>query len=160
MGQEELQGNCITLRLFKKDQLVPYLTLFSSTVQLLLHVVSLEQEYAYLCDLGEKNNWFYSIFCNKSKNLIGAIVIREQNKLRGQLYCWINEQYWGRGHCQEALLLLSREYFLKTGNLFFTAHVDIINKRSYYALKKCGFADFGLINGSHGKQYILIMRKK
>jgi RimJ/RimL family protein N-acetyltransferase len=161
MGYRELRGRQITLKIFSKKQLTSYFTSFSSTVQLLLHVTTLEQEYAYLGDIEqEKNDWFYTIFCNHVNELVGAIGIREQNKLRGQLYCWLNEQFWGRGYCQESVFLLAKEYFCNTGNQFFTAHVDTDNKRSYYALKKCGFIDFGIINGSYGKQYILIMLNK
>ncbi len=111
-----------------------------------------------VCDSTPKDSpFFYCIFDVQCNTLIGAIEIRDACEFAGQLYCWIHEDYWGTGYFQQALQLAAREYFARTSERFFTAHVDIDNMRSYHALRKAGFAPFGFYDGPYGKQHVLLL---
>jgi RimJ/RimL family protein N-acetyltransferase len=160
----ELQGEPITLRQLAAEYFNDYVRMFSPTVQELLHASSVKSELEYLENRLEKVlnglTLFYCIFNNENNNLIGAVEIRNEIEAAGQLYIWINEQFWGTGYYQEAVRLIAQEYFKRSSRPFFNAHVDISNKRSYKALKKCGFAEHGFYKGPYGKQYDLILRKK
>ena len=97
------------------------------------------------------------IFDNKENKLIGSAEIREKNQTDpGQMACWLNDKYWGEGRIQEALDLISKEYFRIKDADSYNAHVEMWNLRSYYALKKCGFeiVDFYYENGQPSR-YIL-----
>lgn len=149
------QGKLV-LQLLHESHINAYLAAFSNAVQAILHA-SAESEKNYLIErLRDQNTFFYTIFFNKS--LVGAIEIRD-NPEQGQLYCWIAQNHWGSGIFQHAIARAAQNYFDQTDALYFTAHVDINNKRSYRALKKAGFADYGLCNGPRGKQYVLLKRR-
>jgi len=160
----ELRGKLVTLKPLEDSFFPQYVKMFSPKVRALLHVSSQESEIEYLQHrIGKQKKgetFFYCIFDNKENKLIGAIEIRNPQEASSQLYSWLNEAYWGTGMYQEALTLLSREYFNKTEEHFYRADVDVDNKRSYHALKKHGFIDVGIGKGPHGKQYRLIFRKK
>jgi RimJ/RimL family protein N-acetyltransferase len=164
MGSGELVGTRVTLRVVCVDFLSEYCRMFSVTVRTVLHVSSLYVEGKYVLrfchNKSKKNVFFYCIFDNTTQQLIGAVAIRDVQESAGQLYAWINEQFWGGGRYQEALTLACEQYFTLTQFCVLTAHVDMSNKRSYYALKKNGFADVALKNGPYGKQYVLVLRKK
>ena len=160
----ELKGELVTLKLLEKSFFPQYLKMFSPKVREFLHISSHESEIEYLQDRIEKQKmgetFFYCIFDNKKNQLIGAIEIRNPQEASSQLYSWLNEKYWGTNRYQEALALLSEEYFDKTEENLYSANVYVENKRSYHALKKHGFIDIGVAKGPHGKQYKLIFRKK
>jgi RimJ/RimL family protein N-acetyltransferase len=163
MSNQEIFGDHIILRKLIPEYYKEYINMFSDTVQDLLHA-SAQGELDYLQERFEKmeqgKTFFYCIFDKKSDRLVGAIEIRNEHESAGQLYIWLNEKYWGSGLYQEAIRLCSQEYFQHSHKPFFTAHVDISNRRSYLALKKCGFAELGFYKGPHGKQYDLVLRKK
>jgi RimJ/RimL family protein N-acetyltransferase len=164
MGTDQLTGQHVVLKLLRHIYIDDYLEAFSPNVRAQLQLDSLDAERAYLMEQlkqqQEGTTLFYCVFDRTSNQLIGAIELRNRHTSRGQLYCWLHEQFWGSGYFQDAMALASRIYFNKTGNVLLDAHVDSNNKRSYYALKKCGFADSGIINGPRGPQYELILRKK
>lgn len=163
MKKGEIKGRLVTLKPLKESFFTDYLKMFSPKVRELLHVVEQESELEYLQDRLEKQKegkiFFYCVFENKENTLIGAIEIRNPQETDSQLYSWINEKYWGTGMYQEALSLVSEEYFEKTDEKYYNANVDVENMRSYKALKKHGFIDIGISKGPHGKQYKLILRK-
>lgn len=140
----------------------PYLALFSPHIRTILGVPSLEAERAYIemhLTLHMSGyTHFYVIMLPHSRNLIGAIEIRDPHAYRGQLYCWISEQYWGSGYFTAAMQLVAHDYFSKTAAPFFNALVACDNKRSYHALKKCGFADSGYQLSDEGNSYELLLR--
>ena len=160
----ELKGELVTLKPLRESYFPQYLKMFSPKVRDLLHVSSKDSEVAYLSDRLERQKrgepFFFCIFENKTNKLIGAIEIRNSQETDSQLYTWLNEAYWGTGMYQEALQLLSKKYFNETDEKKYQAKVDTSNLRSYKALKKHGFIDAGLKKGPHGKQYLLILRKK
>jgi len=161
---EALEGQLVTLCLLHKTFIKPYLSQFSPVVQKALSVISKESEKKYLLarlsNKQQKHTWFYCVFNNKTNQLIGAIEIRDPYASRGQLYCWIHQDFWGTGMFGEALVLAARAYFKTTGRMFLNAYVDETNKQSYTALKKVGFADIGFIKGARGTQYELVLRKQ
>jgi len=161
---EEIKGKLITLRPLEESFFSDYIKMFSPKVRELLHVSGKQFELDYLHNRLEKQKLgttlFYCIFENKKNKLIGAVEIRYMEETDSQLYSWLNEAYWGRGMYQEALLLISKEYFKEKKELFFRANVDFENIRSYRALKKYGFIDVGFTQGPNGIQYRLIFRKK
>ena len=149
---------------FNQSYLEPYLDMFSQQVRTILGVPSLEAERVYLeTHLAlhvSGNTHFYVVTLPHSHILIGAIEIRDPYAYRGQLYCWLHEHYWGSGYFTSAMHLVSQDYFSKTGALFFNALVAIDNKRSYHALKKCGFVDSGYHCDNDGAQLELILRHR
>lgn len=162
MHYSDLVGRMVTLRPLQHSYIDDYLLMFSPLVRKALQVTALDSERTYLNEQIEQMKQgrypFYVIFDNQDQKLIGAIAIRDVYK--GQLYSWLNEAYWGQGRYQEALQLIAQSYFKLTQEHFFTARVDVSNRRSYAALKKAGFADTGISEGPFGKQYELIYRKK
>jgi RimJ/RimL family protein N-acetyltransferase len=142
----------------------PYLALFSPHIRTVLGVPSLEAERAYvemhLALQLSGSTHFYVIMLPDDLTLIGAIEIRDPHAYRGQLYCWISEHYWGTGYFTEAMHMVAQDYFSKTGALFFNALVACDNKRSYRALKKCGFVDSGYQINNGGNNYELILRHR
>ena len=164
MMRGELVGERVTLRLLQSRYIADYLAMFSPQVQHILHVrdSSSEQDYLHNClqRLEQGHTLFYCVFDNGDDHLIGAIEIRHTNESRGQLYSWLHECYWGGGRYQEALALISNEYFNSFNTRFFNAHVDVANERSYRALQKFGCAHAGFCQGPYGKQYRLIIRKR
>lgn len=162
MGTRDLVGSLVTLRSVQRDFLTSYCKMFSRKVRHALHVTSLYAEGRYMLACAETTqaHFFYVIFENTSGLLIGAIAIRNKDQYRGQLYGWLNENFWGRGLYQQAISLAAYHYFQSTREPFFTACVDSANKRGYHALKKSGFADIGVTNGPYGLQYKLLLRSK
>lgn len=138
----------------------PYLHMFSPHVRTVLAVPSLEAERTYVQTHLQLHlsghTHFYVIKNPQTHALIGAIEIRDAYAYRGQLYCWLHEQYWGSGYFTVAMQWVIQDYFKKTGALFFNALVAVENKRSYYALKKCGFIDSGYQAGGGDDQYELL----
>jgi RimJ/RimL family protein N-acetyltransferase len=184
--QSKFANSLVTLHALRAEFINAYLECFSPAVRAALQVTSIDSERTYLAARlaqveatnkviekeGDKNKqagkifaakealFFYCIFDTVTKKLIGAIEIRSRDEMAGQLYCWIHENYWGLGHFQQALTGAAQDYFDKTYDRFFTAHVDVTNLRSYAALRKAGFAPWGFHQGPHGKQHVLVLRKK
>jgi RimJ/RimL family protein N-acetyltransferase len=156
-----LEGLLVILKPLQEVHIAEYLSSFSTVVQQMLHVSDHACEHEYLkARMADDNNYFFCIFLQSTMRLIGAIDIRDQAYFSGQLYCWLNEQYWGVGVYQEALALASRAYFLQTHMRYMTARVDVYNERSYYALRKGGFAQARVVQGPYGKQYEMVLRNK
>lgn len=162
--QQQAEGERVIIRPLQKQFLSAYQAAFSPKVQTILSVSSVASELAYLHEQVEKQlngqTFFFCVFDKQNDRLIGAIEIRHWLVGTNQLYNWLHEDYWGGGYYQEALKLVVKTYFLRTGRTFLAAHVDIDNKRSYFALKKHGFADWGICNGARCKQYILVLRRQ
>lgn len=115
-----LVGKIVTLRPLDKSYFQDYMSMFSETVKKFLHVKHDESEIKYLETRLENKGFFYCIFLNTENKLsenklenklIGAIEIRDLTESDGQLYSWVNENYWGSGAYQEALTLISKKYF-------------------------------------------------
>lgn len=162
MNYPDLMGSLVVLRPLNPTYFEEYRALFSPLVAQILHAGSVESEMEYVRDRYEKMQQgigiFYLIFNQAENKLMGAIAVREHE--RGQLYSWLNEQYWGGGRYQEALKLVTDYYFAQTGMPVITAQVDMTNPRSYAALKKFGFTDTGTSHGPFGKQYELVLHNK
>lgn len=156
--------NSVYIRPLQASDIQAYLTMFSSTVQNALFVSSLQEERDYLIVHLEQQKHrmthFYGIFLPSNDQFIGAIEIRDRDAYRGQLYCWIHENYWGTGYFIQAMQNAARDYFLQTGQRYINALVATANKRSYRALKKCGFSDSGFHTGVDGDSYELILRRR
>jgi RimJ/RimL family protein N-acetyltransferase len=152
----------VTIRSLTDGDLDDYERLFTPLVRAALHVSSSAAERIYIKERIAQHEsgttFLFGVFCKDE--LIGALEIRDATTSRGQLYCWLNEQFWGNGYFQEALALAASFYFNHTNERYITAHVDCDNLRSYRALKKAGFADAGFQQGPHGKQFELIYRKR
>ncbi len=161
---ETLSGSLVTLKRLTRKFVPDYLSMFSECVAIKLHVPSVQNEAQYIADRLKRPNcadlFFYCIFENDSNQLIGALEIRDAEEYPGQLYTWLNQEFWGGNRFQEAMRLAVDYYFQKTNQPQIIAHVDVNNARSYRALKKAGFADIGMKNGPSGKQYVLLLRKK
>ena len=170
MSTNNLVGQIVTLKILDKSYFQDYANMFSETVKKFLHVQDSESEVKYLENRLENKSFFYCIFLNgqldaqeklTESKLVGAIEIRDLSESDGQLYSWVNENYWGSGAYQEALELISKKYFdVNPGCKYYTANVDTENLRSYYALKKFGFIDSGIKNGPYGMQYKLLLVNK
>jgi RimJ/RimL family protein N-acetyltransferase len=147
-----------------QEDIGAYLALFSPMVQSALSVSSVAEEREYLIvHLAQQMHgmtFFYGIFLSDTQQLIGAIEIRDKNAYRGQLYCWVHEKYWGTGYFIQAMQRAAADYFGQTNARFFNALVSTSNKRSYKALKKCGFADSGFYSGLDGDSFELVLRRQ
>jgi RimJ/RimL family protein N-acetyltransferase len=158
---EDIQPALPIVSRLQRSDIESYLTMFSESVMTILKVPSLQAERDYLMihlaqqDLGLTH--FYAIRLSQTNLLIGAIEIRDPLAYRGQLYCWMNERYWGSGSFTHAMQLAAADYFSQTTYTYFNAHVERHNKRSYYALKKCGFIDSGYLVMSDGDSYELML---
>jgi len=163
MSQKRYEGTAIYLCELNESFFTQYMKAFSERVRSLLHVSDSASELDYLRVRLEKKETkhalFFCIFDKQTEQLIGAVEIRDQRETSNQLYGWLHEDHWGFGKYQEALRIAAQEYFIRTNHIFFSAHVDVKNKRSYRAHKKCGFADIGICNGPRGRQYQLVLRK-
>ena len=157
---EQLYGSKVILRPLSYQCMQGYLLAFTHEVRMLLHVPDIQTEYQYLLNrmplITQRRTFFYCIFDKLIHTIIGALEIRGQEH-PGQLYTWLRPDYWGRNYFQEALHLTQRFYFSQTEALYFTGRVDIDNQRSYKALKKAGFADYAIVQGSYAPQYELIL---
>lgn len=151
----------VTIRSLRDSDLDDYERIFTPLIQEVLHVSS-AAERIYITERiahhEHVRTFLFGILLDDA--LIGALEIRDASTSRGQLYCWLGEQYWGNGYFQKALSLAASFYFKHTTERYITAHVDCANLRSYRALKKAGFADAGFVAGPHGRQYELLLRKK
>lgn len=152
----------VTIRSLTDSDLDDYERLFTPQVRAALHVSCSTAERLYIKERiaqhASGTTFLFGVVFDDE--LIGALEIRDAQVSRGQLYCWINEDFWGNGYFQSALELAAAFYFKHTHERYITAHVDCGNARSYRALKKAGFTDAGFIQGPYGKQYELIYRKK
>ena len=160
----QFKGEYITLKELSVDYFDDYIAMFSPLVKRLLHVTSDSCERTYLehclSEHRERRQFFFCIFDNQNNQLIGAIGLRLPQDSRGQLGSWINEKYWGNNRYQESLKLLTDAYFERSGVDVITANIYADNQRSYKAHKKFGFIDIATINGPHGKQYVLVYKRK
>lgn len=158
-----MDGNVVLIRLLTFEDIESYLQSFSLQVQEALRVSSLAEEQQYLKKQlleQKKLTWFYGIFLQMHSMLIGAIEIRDHLVSRGQLYCWLHHDFWGKGLFVQSLQMVLQSYFMEQQTNLVSAHVDVSNTRSYYALKKTGFADMAMISGPYEKQYAMIFRNK
>jgi hypothetical protein len=111
MGTDNLVGEIVTLKILDKSYFQGYMSMFSETVKKFLHVKHDESEIKYLETRLENKSFFYCIFLNTENKLVGAIEIRDLSESDGQLYSWVNENYWGSGAYQEALAIISKKIF-------------------------------------------------
>jgi RimJ/RimL family protein N-acetyltransferase len=162
---DEIKGKKITLKRLKPEYAKDFHDVYSSEiVRKPLYIplnVDLEWTKKYIQKKLTKEKigktMIYVIFDNKDNKLIGHVEIRDPKSTDpGQMGCWLNENYWGSGRIQEALDLISKEYFRVKNVNKYNAHVEMWNLRSYYALKKFGFklVDFYYENGK-ATRYIL-----
>ncbi len=137
-----------------------YLQIFSDVIQGILHVKETDSERGYLMECIEQGApFFFMVLEQASNELIGAIEIR--NPLhRSQLYCWINEKWWGTGCFKDAMHQAAQAYFEKSRESTITACVDHDNVCSYRALKKVGFIEKGTLQGPHGLQYEMVLEQR
>ena len=154
MNTKKIPGSLLFLDQLSHHYITPYLDQFSSYIQKLLHVQNVESERTYLEARCAQNSFFYVIVNKFNNQLIGAIEIRNPGHL-SQLYCWINEQFWGNGYFQEAMHLAARAYKNETNHHTISACVDTRNGRSLHALEKAGFKKRGTRTGPHGLQFVL-----
>jgi RimJ/RimL family protein N-acetyltransferase len=145
-----------------ESDLDDYERIFTPLIQEALHVSSAAAERIYIKERiayhADGTTFLFGVFLDNA--LIGALEIRNASTSRGQLYCWLNESFWGNGYFQKALALAAACYFQHSNERYITAHVNCDNLRSYHALKKAGFADAGYVAGPHGRQYELLLRRK
>lgn len=156
----KLESPHLVLKELHQDLFDQYMLAFSPLICRLVGSSSVEAERIYLEMQLQKvqieATFFFCIFEKISEMLIGAIEIRNQS-YRGQLYNWINEEYWGNGYYKEAMLLTIPAYFKRFPEEdHFNARVDVSNLRSYYALKKIGFKETGIYKGAREDQFNLI----
>jgi RimJ/RimL family protein N-acetyltransferase len=155
-------GTEFILDVFQESYIQMYLDAFVEQVQILLHVPNIFAEQQYLAErlslVALQQTFFFVLLHRLSGRCIGAIEIRGPEH-PGQLYCWLHPDFWGKSYFQEAMRLAAQVYFSMTGLLCFTARVDVTNIRSYYALKKTGFADYRLVAGAYGMQFELVLLK-
>ncbi len=138
-----------------------YLAHYSAQVQKILHVDDLAQERRYIEQCVRDNNSFFYVMAQKAHahTIMGGIEIRSPS-YRSQLYCWMHEDYWGKGYFQEAMELVASYYFKISGQASICACVDYHNERSFYALKKIGFQEKKITVGPYGLQYELVLRNR
>lgn len=142
-----------------------YQDLFEPELWPALQVTSWEDEQTYLtwCLDRQKRGiptFFYLIYAVTEQCYVGAIQIRLPEENPGQLYCWIQKNYRGKGFIQAAIRAAALIYFEQTGLLEFTARVYCDNPASYKALQKAGFKPQGVDKGPYGNQWILLFHKE
>ena len=148
---EEIVGKIITLKKLKLRHAYEYYSMFSPTVRKGLEfpqkVTFSYVEYhvrEYVKGINQNKLIAYTIWDNKDEKLIGSIKITNENHPDivdwGQLSMWLNENYWGGGRIQEALILISRAYFKAQPKAEgYVAHVREWNVRSQKSMEKFGF---------------------
>ncbi len=96
--------------------------------------------------LRKKSSYSFFIVNNKDKQLIGGIGFRYDDKKNrnGELGCWINKSFWGRGYAKEATDLILDFVFKKLKAHRVYAFVLHPNKASMRVLEKCGFKHEGI----------------
>lgn len=135
------------------------MTVYSPAVQKILGVQMIQSERDYLnARIAQKVPFFYVIKENATDALIGAIEIRDP-ATRSQLYCWLNEAWWGSGRFQQAIKLAAQNYFSQIDEGMITAHVDCDNLRSLRALEKAGFESQGTVGGHAIKQFRMVLKR-
>lgn len=143
-----LFGNVITLKTMREDFIEGYHDMFSADVRHGLSFTASPDDEDYtisyvnwtLSRQAQGELMCYAIFDNKDDILVGAIEIRSHHSEDpGQLGCWINDKYRGGGRMQEALKLITQEYFRMTGAPTISAFIEPFNIASYKALTKFGF---------------------
>lgn len=149
-----LEGSQIILNHLSHEVIDEYLEKFSATIQTLLHVGDVQSERQYLMARCAQQSFFYTIAHREHGTVIGAIEIRNPGHI-SQLYCWINEEFWGCGYFRQALRLAVREYAMQTGEQIISACIDTDNARSLAACQSVGFKKKGTRNGPHGMQMVL-----
>ena len=154
------ETNALVLKELEESDFNAYQSMLSETVCHLLGIESKADELWYLSQqvvkVENKQTLFLCIFEKKSHTLIGAIEIRDQS-YRSQLYNWIHELFWSNGYYQEALQAALDLYFtMHPEEIEVNALVEIMNKRSFYALKKAGFVLRGKRKGPRMEQYDMV----
>lgn len=158
MGLKSIPGEHIFLETLTKEHIPAYLRSFSEKVQEILKVNTVASERSYLEQRCENEEAFFYVIKDRSTaEIIGAIEIRNA-VFRSQLYCWINEHWWGRGYFLDAIKIAIALYFLQTGLQTISARVDCDNGRSFRALQKAGFHSNGIVDGPRGKQFELLLK--
>ncbi len=152
---ENIQGKITTLKILSLDDAFNYYTMFSEKVRKFFEfpekMTFSEVEYQIKSELKDlKAGEFigYTIWDNKDNKLIGNIQIRSKENSKthpGQLSMWLNEKYWGGGRIQDAMLLISKEYFDMFPNEdSYNAYVREWNIRSIKSMEKFGFKKTGI----------------
>jgi RimJ/RimL family protein N-acetyltransferase len=156
---QELRGTVVILRRLSHEHIAAYRAAFSPIIQQTVHA-TIDGELAFLQMhmVTTFNNFCYGIF-NDAGIFLGAIILHRHGT-EYLLYGWIEEQFWGKQLYQDAVRTVAAYFFTQNLSPVLYAYVDCTNKRGYYALKKCGFADIALHNGPYGKQYVLLLRNR
>ena len=160
---QELKGEKITLKtpMGMQSEFQDYNNMFSPVVRKALQIPE-EWDFSsviswelWMQGMMRAGRWLhYFVFDNTENKLIGMIQIRGKGDKDGQLGWWINENYWGGGRAQEALKLITKEYFkMHPAEMSYDAHVCLWNKRSYFGLRKFGFNETGAREGSYVLEY-------
>jgi RimJ/RimL family protein N-acetyltransferase len=152
---EKIIGKVVTLKKLTLKHAYEYYSMFSPKVRKFLEfpkkVTFSYIEYhirEYVKTMKKNMLIAYTIWDNKDNKLVGSIKIQEKNQPDvtdyGQLSMWLNENYWGGGRIQEAMLLISRAYFkARPEAKDYVAHVREWNPRSQKAMEKFGFKKIG-----------------
>jgi RimJ/RimL family protein N-acetyltransferase len=146
------------------EKIAVYQELFEPELWPALQVARWEDEQTYLTQCLDRQKrgiptFFYLIYAVAEQSYVGAIQIRLPEENPGQLYCWIQKKYRGKGYIQAAIRTAAHFYFDQTGLLEFTARVYCDNLASYKALQKAGFKSIGVGKGPYGNQWILLFHK-
>ncbi|MFC1842239.1 GNAT family N-acetyltransferase [Candidatus Dependentiae bacterium] len=164
MPLKEIVGQKVTLKPLCKEYFADYHHMFSPTVRKILglpEMATLQDTQNFLkakvTEIKRGKTFFYCIFDNADKTLIGAIEIREPGYHEGQLGAWINENYWGQGCYQEALGLILKSYFEATDEASVNAHVKVENARSLKAHQKYGFEVIREFDKNRQKHYEMVI---
>ena len=167
---DEIRGSIISLKSLKEEYYPIMHEMYSNTVRKNMEhpaVINFGYTIAYMRDLERKatttKSVVYIVWDNQDAKPIGYVEVREYDpKDVGQLGCWINEKYWGKGRIVEAIKLITDVYFKAyPDEKSYIAWVRLWNERSYKALKKAGLVEIGYAY-EDGKptRYILEMRRK
>ena len=158
-----LSGKIVTLRTLREDYIEAYHDMFSADVRKGLSFTAAVDDEDYtigyitwtLSRQAKGELMSYAIFDNVDNVLVGAIEIRSHHSTDpGQLGCWINDNYRGGGRIQEAIKLITNEYFRMTNAPVVSAFVEPFNKRSYKAMNKAGFVEkYNKDKHKHKKEY-------
>lgn len=167
---DDVRGSMISLKSLKEEYYPIMHEMYSNTVRKNMEhpaVITFGYTIAYMRDLERKatttKSVVYIVWDNQDQKPIGYVEVREYDpKDVGQLGCWINEKYWGKGRIVEAIKLITDVYFKAyPDEKSYIAWVRLWNQRSYKALQKAGLVDIGYAY-EDGKptRYILEMRRK
>lgn len=95
---------------------------------------------------------YYGIFDMKTGVLMGSIDVRKSD---GEIGYWMGEAYRGEGRIEEAIKLITAEYFACTNVPYILAKVNPENIASLKSLLKTGFKIVGSINKDDGHRDLL-----